>query len=105
MLLGFARRNKQCRNCRKWKSVGVVSRRNWWEPIVGVTIRAPKLRHEIPRELSELLPGCRIVAVRRRAKYLLIDCGRAGVEGTFDHPSRHVGQSAFRAAGFAAGKA
>ena len=40
------------------------------EPIVGVTIRAPKLRHEIPRELSELLPGCRIVAVRRRAKWM-----------------------------------
>jgi hypothetical protein len=81
----------------------------WFAPeLVGAVLSgddpAPKLRHEIPRELSELL-GCRIVAVRRRAKYLLIDCGRAGVEGTFDHPSRHVGQSAFRAAGFAAGKA
>ena len=50
--------------------------------IRGVVIRAPKLRHEIPRELIALLPGCRIVAVRRRAKYLLIDCEREGVEGT-----------------------
>jgi len=50
--------------------------------VAGVTIRAPKLRHEIPCELKELLPGCRITAVRRRAKYLLIDCSRAEVEGT-----------------------
>ena len=52
------------------------------ELIVGVVIRAPKLRHEIPRALLDLLPGCQIVAVRRRGKYLLIDCGREGVEGT-----------------------
>lgn len=50
--------------------------------IKGVVIRAPKLRHEIPRELNELLPGCRIVAVRRRAKYMLIDCEREGVRGS-----------------------
>ncbi len=49
--------------------------------IEAVKIRAPKLRQVIPRELIELLPGCRIVAVRRRAKYLLIDCQREGVEG------------------------
>ncbi len=52
------------------------------ETIVGVTIRAPRLRQPIPPELIDLLPGCRIVAVRRRGKYLLIDCRRAGVEGT-----------------------
>ena len=52
------------------------------ETIVGVTIRAPRLRQPIPPELVDLLPGCRIVAVRRRGKYLLIDCRRAGVEGT-----------------------
>jgi len=50
--------------------------------IEGVVIRAPKLRHEIPRALSELLPGCRILAVRRRGKYLLVDCRREGVEGS-----------------------
>ncbi len=52
------------------------------EVIVGAVIRAPKLRHEIPRELLDLLPACRIVAVRRRGKYLLIDCWREGIEGS-----------------------
>ena len=52
------------------------------EVICGVVIRAPKLRQVIPPELQQLLPGCRIGAVRRRGKYLLIDCARAGVEGT-----------------------
>ncbi|MFZ1243790.1 MAG: bifunctional DNA-formamidopyrimidine glycosylase/DNA-(apurinic or apyrimidinic site) lyase [Azonexus sp.] len=50
--------------------------------IEGVKIRAPKLRQDIPRELLEVLPGCQIVAVRRRAKYLLIDCQREGVQGS-----------------------
>lgn len=49
--------------------------------IEGVVIRAPKLRHVIPLELLELLPGCLILAVRRRGKYLLIDCRKADVEG------------------------
>lgn len=52
------------------------------ERIAGVAIRAPKLRLPIPPELAELLPGCRIVAVRRRGKYLLIDCARPGVQGS-----------------------
>ncbi len=47
-----------------------------------VAIRAPKLRHEIPVGLREWLPGCRVLTVRRRAKYLLIDCERPGVQGT-----------------------
>ncbi len=47
--------------------------------IVGVVIRAPKLRQEIPPLLAEVLPGSVIQGVRRRAKYLLIDCcGEAG---------------------------
>ena len=50
--------------------------------IKGVVIRAPKLRQTIPTELAELLPGCRMLAVRRRGKYLLIDCRRDGVEGS-----------------------
>lgn len=49
--------------------------------IEGVVCRAPRLRQEIPPELAELLPGCRVLAVRRRGKYLLFDCRRAGVEG------------------------
>ena len=39
----------------------------------AVTLRRPDLRWPIPREVAELLPGQRIEAVRRRAKYLLID--------------------------------
>ena len=49
--------------------------------IKGCVIRAPKLRQDIPPELADLLPGCRIVAVRRRGKYLLLDCAREGVLG------------------------
>jgi formamidopyrimidine-DNA glycosylase len=49
--------------------------------IEGVVIRAPKLRQTIPPELAALLPGCRVLAVRRRGKYLLLDCRREGVEG------------------------
>jgi len=52
------------------------------EVVRRVVIRAPKLRHEIPRLLIDILPGCQIVAVRRRAKYLLIDCRGVGVEGS-----------------------
>lgn len=38
----------------------------------AVTLRRPDLRWPIPREISELLPGQRIEAVERRAKYLLL---------------------------------
>ena len=50
--------------------------------IEEVVIRSPKLRHVIPVELRDLLPGCRIVAVRRRGKYLLIDCRGDAVQGS-----------------------
>lgn len=50
--------------------------------ISGVRIRVPRLRHEIPPGLTDWLPGCRIEAVRRRGKYLLLDCRRPGVEGS-----------------------
>ena len=50
--------------------------------ISRVAIRVPKLRQPIPPELAQWLPGCVISAVRRRGKYLLIDCRKAGVEGT-----------------------
>lgn len=39
----------------------------------AVTLRRPNLRWPIPPEISALLPGQRIEAVRRRAKYLLLD--------------------------------
>ncbi len=40
--------------------------------ISAVTLRRADLRWPIPREISELLPGQRIDAVERRAKYLLL---------------------------------
>ncbi len=41
--------------------------------VTGVILRRPDLRWPIPDEISALLPGQRINAVRRRAKYLLLD--------------------------------
>jgi formamidopyrimidine-DNA glycosylase len=52
------------------------------EQIVSVLIRTARLRHDIPPELCRLLPGCHIVAVRRRGKYLLLDCQGPAVEGS-----------------------
>jgi formamidopyrimidine-DNA glycosylase len=49
--------------------------------VTQAVIRAPKLRQVIPPELAALLPGCRIATVRRRGKYLMLDCSRPGVEG------------------------
>lgn len=41
--------------------------------VAAVTLRRPDLRWPIPPEIRALLPGQRIDAVRRRAKYLLLD--------------------------------
>ena len=41
--------------------------------IAAVTLRRPDLRWPIPPQVARLLPGQRIEAVRRRAKYLLLD--------------------------------
>ena len=38
-----------------------------------VVLRRPDLRWPIPPEIQEILPGRRIVEIRRRAKYLLLD--------------------------------
>ncbi|MEO7050097.1 MAG: bifunctional DNA-formamidopyrimidine glycosylase/DNA-(apurinic or apyrimidinic site) lyase [Rhodanobacter sp.] len=40
--------------------------------VTGVVLRRPDLRWPIPAEVRELLPGQRIDAVERRAKYLLL---------------------------------
>jgi formamidopyrimidine-DNA glycosylase len=40
--------------------------------VTGVVLRRPDLRWPIPPEIGELLPGQRIDAVERRAKYLLL---------------------------------
>ena len=47
--------------------------------LLGAVVRAPRLRLPIPEDLDALLVGQRIVAVRRRGKYLLLDC-RGGQE-------------------------
>lgn len=41
--------------------------------VTRVLLRRPDLRWPIAQEISDLLPGQRISAVRRRAKYLLLD--------------------------------
>ncbi len=43
--------------------------------IAGVAIRHPQLRWPIPRNLPKLLCGQTIRSIRRRAKYLFIECG------------------------------
>ncbi len=44
--------------------------------ITAVTVREPRLRWRVPTGLRATLLGARIKAVRRRAKYLLFDCGK-----------------------------
>lgn len=41
--------------------------------ITAVTLRRPDLRWPIPEAIARLLPGQRILGLRRRAKYLLLD--------------------------------
>ena len=42
--------------------------------ISGVVVRHPQLRWPIPKGLPKLLPGQTIRSIRRRAKYLFIEC-------------------------------
>ena len=49
------------------------------QTILGATVRAPRLRLPLSATLGETLAGQRVAAVRRRGKYLLLDC-RGGVE-------------------------
>mgnify|MGYP000998519988 FL=1 len=49
------------------------------QTILGATVRAPRLRLPLSATLGETLAGQRVTAVRRRGKYLLLDC-RGGVE-------------------------
>ena len=44
--------------------------------ITSVVVRHPRLRWPIPRNLGAILKGAQIRSIRRRAKYLLLDCGR-----------------------------
>ncbi|MBP5996559.1 MAG: bifunctional DNA-formamidopyrimidine glycosylase/DNA-(apurinic or apyrimidinic site) lyase [Azonexus sp.] len=47
--------------------------------ILGAVVRSPRLRLPLSATLGKTLAGQRVVAVRRRGKYLLLDC-RGGVE-------------------------
>lgn len=47
--------------------------------IIAAIVREPRLRWRIPRELPGLLAGRRIHAVRRRAKYILVDLDRGSL--------------------------
>ncbi|KRG46112.1 5-hydroxymethyluracil DNA glycosylase [Stenotrophomonas panacihumi] len=46
--------------------------------IHGVILRRPDLRWPIPAEIERELPGAKITALRRRAKYLLLDTEHNG---------------------------
>lgn len=43
--------------------------------ITGATVRNPGMRWPVPRGLAKTLTGLKVRAVKRRAKYLLLDCG------------------------------
>jgi formamidopyrimidine-DNA glycosylase len=42
--------------------------------ITGVTVRNPKLRQRVPRNIARLVVGQRVRRLRRRGKYLLFEC-------------------------------
>ena len=54
--------------------------------ITGVVLRRPDLRWAIPPEVSAELPGQRVTAVRRRAKYLLVDTAPGSTRNMPDIP-------------------
>jgi formamidopyrimidine-DNA glycosylase len=54
--------------------------------ITGATVRNAGLRWPIPRGLAKTLTGLKVHSVKRRAKYLLVDCGTG-------HLILHLGMS------------
>ncbi len=60
--------------CRRGLQPEVVGER-----MLGAIVRAPRLRLPLPATLGDTLAGQQVVAVRRRGKYLLLDC-RGGAE-------------------------
>lgn len=63
--------------CRRGIEPGLVGQR-----IAGLVVRNARLRQPVPAELSGTLPGSEVLAVRRRGKYLLIDCSTPVGTGT-----------------------
>ena len=47
--------------------------------VTAVSVRQPRLRYPVPADLAEHLLGQRLLAVRRRAKYLLLDFAQGSV--------------------------
>lgn len=58
--------------------------------ILDAVVRVPRLRLPVPAALAETLRGARILAVRRRGKYLLLDCQGRNGEGSL---ILHLGMS------------
>ena len=54
--------------------------------VAGVVARVPALRYPLPQDLQRTLGGCRLAAVKRRGKYLLLDFGHG-------HLLIHLGMS------------
>jgi formamidopyrimidine-DNA glycosylase len=57
-----------------------ITRRGLSTHLTGLTItdaviRNASLRWPIPKNLPKLLRGCTVISLKRRAKYLLMDCG------------------------------
>ncbi|WP_353349959.1 bifunctional DNA-formamidopyrimidine glycosylase/DNA-(apurinic or apyrimidinic site) lyase [Oceaniserpentilla sp. 4NH20-0058] len=52
------------------------------QSISKLVVRQPKLRWPIPDDLPWLVKGQNVLAVRRRAKYLLVDIGNSKLKGT-----------------------
>lgn len=50
--------------------------------IAKLVVRQPQLRWPIPADLEKLVKGQTVLAVRRRAKYILIDIGKTKIKGT-----------------------
>ena len=50
--------------------------------LLGAVVRAPRLRLPVPEDLDRLLAGQRVAAVRRRGKYLLLDCSGGAEAGS-----------------------
>ena len=54
--------------------------------VTGVIARTPALRYPLPKNLDQALTGARLIGIRRRGKYLLLDFGRG-------HLLIHLGMS------------
>lgn len=61
------------------------------QPLSNAIVRAPMLRYPIPQDLADILRGTVLNAVHRRAKYLLLEFIKDGVQ--HGHVLLHLGMS------------